>query len=82
MSDSGVANYLTFCPRFALPSDKTSYCLVHTGPVVHRYADRSLPCDIAKIDRRRLIDGEKWKKKKKRRRRRKKKEERRKKKEE
>ncbi|RWV80088.1 hypothetical protein GW17_00058689 [Ensete ventricosum] len=46
--------------------------LVQTG---YRYADCSLPGGIAKIDLRRLIEGEKGKKKKKRKRRKKKEEE-------
>ncbi|RZR80101.1 hypothetical protein BHM03_00006019 [Ensete ventricosum] len=48
---------------------KIPYRSVRTGPIADWYADRSLLGGTAKIDRRRLIEGEKGKKKKKRRRR-------------
>ncbi|RWW09926.1 hypothetical protein GW17_00026556 [Ensete ventricosum] len=70
-----------FISRYALPSGKTLYRLVRSGPAADRYTNRPLPDSTTKIDHRRSIEGEidhrqliegtKGKKKKKRRRRKK-----------
>ncbi|RWV85474.1 hypothetical protein BHE74_00053359 [Ensete ventricosum] len=43
--------------RFSLPSGKTPYRLVHTGPTADQYADWSLPGGTTKIGRRLLISA-------------------------